>query len=96
VAEDRHQISIAPLGGGRFRVTVEDGSGSTTHQVELPTHFIDRLGWTKTPEELIRRSFVFLLEREPKESILESFELSKISDYFPEYEQRLQEGTLPE
>jgi hypothetical protein len=57
---------------------------------------VERLGWRQTPEELIRKSFEFLLEREPKESILERFELSRISDYFPEYEQRLQEGTLPE
>ena len=37
-------------------------------------------------EDLIRRSFEFLLEREPKEAILRSFDLSVIARYFPEYE----------
>ena len=37
-------------------------------------------------EELVRRSFEFLLEREPKESILSRFDLTVISRYFPEYE----------
>jgi hypothetical protein len=50
------------------------------------------VGWTKTPEELIRSSFKFLLEREPKESILESFELPTISRYFPEYDQAVRSG----
>lgn len=39
-------------------------------------------------EDLVRRSFEFLLEREPPESILRSFDLSVIARYFPEYDQR--------
>jgi len=37
----------------------------------------------------VRRSFEFLLEREPKESILTRFDLSLISRYFPEYEREI-------
>lgn len=37
-------------------------------------------------EDLVRRSFEFLLEREPAGSILASFELSVIARYFPEYD----------
>ena len=37
-------------------------------------------------EELVRRSFNFLLEREPNTSILRRFDLSVIARYFPEYE----------
>ena len=37
-------------------------------------------------EELVTRSFDFLLEREPASSILKSFELSVIGRYFPEYD----------
>jgi len=40
-----------------------------------------------TPESLIEKSFEFLLEREPQESILKEFNLEIISTYFPEYEQ---------
>jgi hypothetical protein len=38
------------------------------------------------PSNLVRRSFDFLLEREPKESILATFDLGVISRYYPEYE----------
>ncbi len=37
------------------------------------------------PEALVTESFRFLLEREPKESILGSFDLTLIGRYFPEY-----------
>jgi hypothetical protein len=35
------------------------------------------------------KSFEFLLEREPNTSILRSFDLSVISQYFPEYENEI-------
>ncbi len=53
---------------------------------------IERDYWQKLtigkmpPEELLQKSFQFLLEREPKESILKKFDLSVIQRYFPEYE----------
>ena len=43
------------------------------------------------PEELIEASFVFLLERESKESILRKFELPVIERYFPDYPARIAE-----
>jgi hypothetical protein len=41
------------------------------------------------PETMVTESFRFLLEREPKESILRSFDLTVISRYFPEYEREI-------
>lgn len=41
------------------------------------------------PTDLVRRSFAFLLEREPKESILRSFDLTAIGRYFPDWEGRI-------
>ena len=38
-----------------------------------------------TPEQLVRTSFEFLLEREPASSILRTFSLDIISQYFPDY-----------
>ena len=35
------------------------------------------------PEDLVRASFAFLLEREPSESILREFDLTVIGRYFP-------------
>jgi len=37
-------------------------------------------------EDLVSRSFDFLLERESPSSILATFELSVITRYFPEYD----------
>jgi hypothetical protein len=39
-----------------------------------------------TPENLVRRSVEFLLEREPRTSILARFDLPVIGRYFPDYE----------
>jgi len=37
------------------------------------------------PAKLVRRSFEFLLEKEPKESVLHQFNLRDIERYFPSY-----------
>ena len=44
-----------------------------------------RYGGEVVPEQLLTESFRFLLEREPKESILRRFDLPAIERYFPEY-----------
>lgn len=84
------QIDVQPRGtepsGWRFRVTVRDGGSSTEHDVTLSAADHERLGQGRSPEELVRASFAFLLEREPKESILPRFDLAVIGSYFPEYE----------
>ena len=46
-------------------------------------------GGTHTPERCLEAAFRFLLDREPKESILARFDVSVISRYFPEFEQEL-------
>jgi hypothetical protein len=67
---------------GEFRVTV----GSSEHTVRVPDDYVARLSLADVDRtKLVRESFVFLLEREPKESIMRSFELSVIERYFPEY-----------
>jgi len=44
------------------------------------------------PDDLVRRSFDFLLAREPKESILRSFDLTAIARYFPEWERPIRDA----
>jgi hypothetical protein len=73
-----------------YQVTVEKGGSRSRHTVTLPPVYFQKLtGGKGTPEELIRRSFEFLLAREPKESILARFELSVIQRYFPDYERTI-------
>ena len=86
-------VRVAKKDKDHFSVTVSKGGSETTHQVELDDEYHQKLtGPGESKEELIRRSFEFLLRREPKESILSSFHLSKIAVYFPEYERDITEG----
>jgi hypothetical protein len=83
-------IGVEKLKPGEFRVRVIEGSSETSHVVTVQPEYIQRLSGGKTaPEELLKRSFEFLLEREPKESILARFELPAIARYFPEYEREI-------
>ena len=68
-----------------YRVTIADGGTTTTHVVTVQPQDIERYAPGVEPERLVRASFEFLLEREPKESILDRFELPVIERYFPDY-----------
>jgi hypothetical protein len=73
-----------------FEVTVREGRSETHHRVTLRKADYERLaGGKATPEALVGESFRFLLERESKESILRSFNLTVIGRYFPEYEREI-------
>lgn len=70
-----------------FQVTVQEGGSATHHRVTLNKADYERLaGGKASPDALVIESFHFLLKREPKESILRSFDLTVIGRYFPEYE----------
>lgn len=73
-----------------FEVTVREGRGETHHRVAVAKDTCARLAGNQfTPEQCIEASFRFLLDREPKESILGTFDVTVISRYFPEYEAEL-------
>ena len=73
-----------------FEVRVGDEPSATTHNVTVSKEYWEKLTDKQIePEELVRKSFKFLLAREPKESILGEFELSVIQKYFPEYEKEI-------
>lgn len=64
--------------------------GETRYEVAVPMEYWEKLtGGKIEPEELVQKSFEFLIAREPKESILKEFELSLIQKYFPEYEKKI-------
>ena len=74
-------------GGWSAEVVVTGGGSSTRHEVTLSRDDYERLaGGKASPERLVEASFAFLLEREPKESILSRFDLPVIGRYFPDYE----------
>lgn len=81
------RVTCDPLDGGDWRCTVEvgDDAAATEHVVEVDRATLDDLAPGATPEELVRESFAFLLEREPRESIMRSFELPMIGRFFADY-----------
>ena len=59
----------------------------TRHSVTAGAGDVERLtGGKASAERLIEESFRFLLEREPNTAILDSFRITDIGRYFPEYE----------
>jgi len=83
-------IDVAPGEGDAFEVTIEEGGSTSRHTVTLDDDYYRKLTEGEIgKDELIRRSLEFLLEREPKESILSRFNLKVIGRYFPEYESEI-------
>jgi hypothetical protein len=78
-------LSVQPLGDTKYRVTVEERGTKTTHEVTVAARDLERYAPGASAEQLLRASFAFLLEREPKEAILARFDLPVIERYFPEY-----------
>ena len=84
------RIEVDKVKEDEFKVRVIEGTSESTYRVTLKQDDYRRLSGGKIePNELIRRSFEFLLTREPKESILPQFDLPLIGRYFPEYEREL-------
>jgi hypothetical protein len=83
-------ITVEQQSEREFRVVVKEGTTQTTHLVTVEPAYCEALtGGAGFARELVRRSFEFLLEREPKESILRTFELPVIGRYFAEYEREI-------
>lgn len=84
------KISVEPAGANEFRVTVAEDSTQTSHLVTVQPKDYQRIAAGKISEaELLKMSFEFLLEHEPKESILRSFDLMVIARYFPSFEREM-------
>jgi len=80
------EINIIELNSSTFQVTVI-AQASTTHTITVQVDYARKLTAGKiTVEQLLRKSFEFLLQHESNTSILRSFDLSVIARYFPEYE----------
>lgn len=70
---------------------MRDGA-TTTHCVRVSRAERERYG-EEDVAKLVRRSFEFLLAREPNTSILREFDLSTIERYFPDYPTHIRSTT---
>jgi len=86
-------VEIEKRSQNEFAVIVEGKDDKTQHLVSLDDDYYHLLTQGRIgKEELIKKSFQFLLEREPKESILAKFNLKLIKSYFPEFEREITKG----
>ncbi len=85
-------VSVKAKGDGwECEVAVDHAGQTSRHTVAVSAADLAR--WSNgadaaAVEELVARSFRFLLEREPPSAILTRFDLSVIPRYFPEYHER--------
>ena len=86
MSETNTQITVTKTAAGEFQVNVRDAEGETHHTVQADEATIEKFGHGQPAETVVETSFHFLLEREPKVSILGNFELSIVGRFFPEYE----------
>jgi hypothetical protein len=81
---------ISESGRLDFEVVVREGEGETRHHVTISRETYERLTAGKhTPERCLEAAFRFLLDREPKESILGRFDVAVISRYFPDFKREM-------
>lgn len=79
------------MGYCNFEVTLSDGYSISKHLVKLTDVYYNHLAKGKiAKEELIKRSFEFLLKKESRDSILPKFDLRDIQKYFPDYEDHVE------
>ena len=73
-----------------FDVVVREPNSESRHRVTMDKETCQRLtAGRHTAENCLEASFRFLLDREPKESILPRFDIAVISRYFSEFEREL-------
>lgn len=83
-------ISVEPVADNEFRVTILEGSTRSSHRVTIKPKDYERICAGKVgAAELVKMSFEFLLEHEPKESVLPRFDLMDIARYFPAFEREI-------
>jgi hypothetical protein len=92
-------VRCAPIPTGwRCAVTIDDGRGRSAHDVTVTTEDATNLAAAADAadvERLVYETIAFLLEREPKESILQAFDITVVSRYFPEFEAEIRSRLAP-
>lgn len=79
---DVQQISDSPA---RFDVTVQEDGDESTFEVLVTEDEFERYNHGADWHELVKATFLFLLDKESVDAILDHFQLSDVEKYFPEY-----------
>ncbi len=85
-------IEVKQTGAGdlmEFEVVVREANGTTRHHVTMKKSTFERFATKATAVRFVEAAFAFLLEHEPKESILARFDVTVIRRYFPQFEREI-------
>ena len=83
-------VTPDPARPATFDVAVREARSESRHRVTVPA--ADAARWARLgadPAQGVDAAMRFLLDREPKESILAAFDIDVIRRYFPEYDDAL-------
>ena len=84
-------ISVQIVSPDNFKVIVSQNS-TTEHYVTASKDFLSQFSkYNLSPEDIVKYSFEFLLDREPNTSILKKFDITLISNYFPDFTKTIKE-----
>jgi hypothetical protein len=81
-------VTPSPGSGFTFDVIVRDLRGVSGHRVTIEANEAER--WAKLgaePSRCVEAVLRFLLDREPKESIMTAFDIGVVRRYFPEFDE---------
>ena len=87
MSEPSISVTPHPGGGFTFDVIIRDARGESRHSVTIDAEDTER--WAKVgaePSRCVEAVMRFLLDREPKESILRAFDMRVVRRYFPEFD----------
>lgn len=79
------EIDVQRLDSERYGVTIMEGDSKSVHEVTATAKQVDLLCPDCEPEKVVEASIRFLLDHEPKESIMNQFDLDVIASFFPDY-----------
>lgn len=83
------QIDIDVIGPELYDVLIDNFTSARSVYVTLKDATYERLGKGRSKEDLVRDSVRFLLTKEPKEQILERFDIEDIKTYYPDFEEEI-------
>jgi hypothetical protein len=90
MSEPSVTVTSRPGEGSVYDVIIRDARGESRHQVTMQADELAR--WTRLasePSRCVEAVMRFLLDREPKESIMNAFDMRVVRRYFPEFDDAL-------
>ena len=81
-------VTPCPGGGFTFDVIVRDLRGESRHRATIEANEAERCATLGAePSRCVEAAMRFLLDREPKESIMNAFDMGVVRRYFPQFDE---------